>query len=550
MKKLQEGLLHSEFTFGFELEAILRGDSTIADDAYEDYSRSGDEYIDLVHNEIKNTLDYYLKSGSSPQVSGKSYVHVDSSIDPDNDEDFPFEYSSPILMATPKNFARVIKLLSEMPKNDMRTNDTCGFHHHLSFKGMSYRDLVWIYCCLACDTDALKKFSEFNGHEFKHWNYASFDNILSLASALLEREWDKAAEYIDDEKYRAFRLHPQGTLEWRGPREFLDKNNIEEIKGFYKLFSLLISKVSAYMDMDTLPDSTISKKEFFKELDERVPALKVSSEKPIQNKTISKFLNKLDMNFDTILKIMKDKNLDTFFRKIAKDSVKDGGYDFMSRVVGIVGKNVDRGFYKKEQRIEIAKYLYSVFSPYVNGYKIINCFDLFLHHEMKYIYSEKMLEELLENAKSFYEYRAYAEIILKMKIGMKLDKPIEHVMKFVRQNEVSESAGSTVPPLGVYRWVSYYLTNDGSTVNFLTPREAAQLGMILMNRFLTDPYYTTNLKKTRVNDTVIYLSKDVERLIAQELPSEIKKFREMLEKYKEITGWQDPRETQKQRQSE
>jgi len=36
---------------------------------------------------------------------------------------------------------------------------------------------------------------------------------------------DTALAYFSSQKMRNFRLHPQGTLEWRGPRGFLDKKN-------------------------------------------------------------------------------------------------------------------------------------------------------------------------------------------------------------------------------------------------------------------------------------------------------------------------------------
>lgn len=41
------------------------------------------------------------------------------------------------------------------------------------------------------------------------------------------------ANELSEVKMRLIRNHPQGTLEWRGPRNFLNKPDIEVIKRFF-----------------------------------------------------------------------------------------------------------------------------------------------------------------------------------------------------------------------------------------------------------------------------------------------------------------------------
>ena len=63
------------------------------------------------------------------------------------------------------------------------------------------------------------------------------------------------------------RIHPQGTLEWRGPRNFLNEDNLELIKKFfYKLID--VAKMFAdCMDKTTIGKTNISKNIFIKMLD-------------------------------------------------------------------------------------------------------------------------------------------------------------------------------------------------------------------------------------------------------------------------------------------
>ena len=159
---LSERLLRSEFTFGFELEAIVQSGSSLFDDTYEVFANTDDydddDFKDELKTQIGEYLDNFLDGWKShkynKKIHGKSKTHGDSSIvigEDDDDDDFTFEYSSPVLEAVPDNFNRVITLLDSLKKKGIYTNESCGFHHHIKFGSMDYRDLVWVYVNLACD---------------------------------------------------------------------------------------------------------------------------------------------------------------------------------------------------------------------------------------------------------------------------------------------------------------------------------------------------------------------------------------------------------------
>ena len=273
-QRLDEKLLTSEFTFGFELEAICN-DSSIC------YN------IDRIKDYIDDLLVKDVDSKQVKKLAGKSAIHQDSSVhgdyeDSDYDDDderereeLSFEYGSPIFPCTPFWFNKVVKTLRNMINNGFYTNDSCGFHHHLHFNGMTERDMVWVYCNLAMDTETYDKFGSLQGADDREYNlysrqWASRDAMRDLKASVESDNWEGVLEELNTNKWRAFRIHPQGTLEWRGPRDFMNRGNLDNINRFYKLFNQLISKIRTYMDLNVLTGTNITKKEFFQHLTDAV----------------------------------------------------------------------------------------------------------------------------------------------------------------------------------------------------------------------------------------------------------------------------------------
>ena len=61
-----------------------------------------------------------------------------------------------------------------------------------------------------------------------------------ITKAIKEKNYTRVLRALSDDKYRLFRIHPYGTIEWRGPRNFLDSNDFKIIKDFYKKFNTYI----------------------------------------------------------------------------------------------------------------------------------------------------------------------------------------------------------------------------------------------------------------------------------------------------------------------
>ena len=350
--QLNERLLTSEFTFGFELEALLRANIV------EDMEVNEDEDFDeQVRDNIRSTIDgYFYPSGR--HTHGYSDVTYDSSVRSyDDDNDFAFEYSSAVFDATPTNFKRVIDMLHTLDSNGIYTNDTCGFHHHLKFGTMSTEDLLWIYCNLATDPDTFTTFNKFKDYEFNS-EYSSISDLLYLGKELINRNWKSAANYLDDSKYRLFRIHPQGTLEWRGPRNFLDKGNLQDIKDFYKLLNHLIGNIKNYMDSKYLNGTTITREKLFQEISPYLPdETKKSMDEKITDETADRLVDILKRKLYLFLKIPKTPDLDKHFRAVAKKY----GTTFLRRVLQIISHNKTMGYYTDAQILDCLKYIKDVF---------------------------------------------------------------------------------------------------------------------------------------------------------------------------------------------
>ena len=272
---LNEKLLTSEFTFGFELEGIIEYGSSLYDDCCDNYDYDEDDYDDdiegydpeYIRNKIDNLLMYGATESMNKGLQGSSSVHRDGSIDVTHTtQDIPFEYSSPIIPCTPNWFGKVVKLLMELKEIGVYTNDTCGFHTHLRFGSMDERDVVWIYCNLASDPDFFETFSQLDDIELFNRNYASYDSIRKLGNAIYVKDYQTISELLTTEKYRVIRIHPQGTLEWRGPRGFMDNDDLEYIKAYFKLLIKFINKISEYTSSNVIAGSSITKKELFDNL--------------------------------------------------------------------------------------------------------------------------------------------------------------------------------------------------------------------------------------------------------------------------------------------
>lgn len=490
---LSERLLKSEFTFGFELEAIVSTGSSLFDDTYEVFANTDDYDDDDFKNELReqiqgyldNFLDGWKSHKYNKHIDGKSNVHGDSSIvigEDDDDNDFTFEYSSPVLEAIPDNFNRVIKLLDGLKRKGIYTNESCGFHHHIRFGNMNYKDLVWVYVNLACDDEALTELTSMKDYSFVNDEYASQKEIDALAKAIFNKEWETASKYITDSKYRVFRLHPQGTIEWRGPRGFLNKGKLDEIKQFYRLFDYLIRKVITYVDSKVIAGTSVTKEEFFENIGKYIPILNSSSnsDKKIQDESIEKFLRKIKLNPFLILKIMKNEKLSSLLLKIFKTRNLSGTARDM---LFDIHANKEKGFYKDNELIEIIRFLYKIFSECFDKHVV---FDIFgLYNDLKYVYSQKTADEMLENADSMFGYRSCASTLHRN--GFEIKEPAQHFIKYLKKY------GNTNNWQSILTWMSYEKEDTwGLQMEYMSGEEYGKLAVTIYNMILKDELYTDN----------------------------------------------------------
>ena len=278
---LLEKLLRSNFTFGFELEGCVIGDeyygySNYYDEDDEDYDYDEDYDFDTSHHyqangplakAITNNLDHLLNKGMPPKAFKFGTMDEDVSIDPDNpNDDYTFEYASPVLECTPINFKRVVDMLYSLDEIGVYTNDSCGFHHHLSWEGITERDMIWVYINLCLDKEFRKYMSEVDGINLTSSRWSPTTALEDIANAIHNGEYDRVLAKLSDDKYRLFRIHPYGTIEWRGPRDFLNNRDLQIIKDFYSKFNNYINKIIEYNDAKVLFGTNITREELFQKL--------------------------------------------------------------------------------------------------------------------------------------------------------------------------------------------------------------------------------------------------------------------------------------------
>ena len=269
---LLEKKLTTDFTFGFELEAVANG-------RY-DFDES---------NEIKDFIDSYIGTGGNYHGDGSIEYDEDAVgyyCDSDGDESYEyqgeevtlaelenmgfdiddldsikfqtaFEYSSPILKFNVENIQKIVNMLNEGFKQGLfKTNDSCGFHHHLSYEGISGEDAAWIVSQLATDQEARKLFKEFkttssDGGELNYnfiSQWSSDGYLYDLNSAIRVFDFNDIIKLLNTEKYSVLNVHANKTLEWRGPRDFLQSEDKKIIINFYKHLWKVVNWMTVALD--------------------------------------------------------------------------------------------------------------------------------------------------------------------------------------------------------------------------------------------------------------------------------------------------------------
>jgi hypothetical protein len=227
-------LLKSKFNIGFELEGIF-------------------DYRKYDSDELCDKLD--------EKLGGCGDIHGDGSVRANEPGYRPFEYSSPIIEFKPRSIKQMIDTLNSLSDIDVKVNRSCGFHTHISYEGIKFEDLVWFQFYI-CATGKYKEFLKMGRTALYNRTYAKYTYLESVEKYIKDGYYQWAVgELSTTDKYRVFRIHPQGTLEWRGPRTFLNTPSKKKTMTFIKKLNDVISTIieSKNTDQVIVNGNTITK---------------------------------------------------------------------------------------------------------------------------------------------------------------------------------------------------------------------------------------------------------------------------------------------------
>jgi DNA-binding transcriptional regulator YhcF (GntR family) len=229
--KLNE-YLTTDFSIGFELEATGKEDG----------------WWKGVVEELNMIFPSEFKANFDPDPSVKTH----------GEYIYPMEVRSPVINFNTANIAKMIKFLGGLDsEHDVQTNESCGFHVHASWPDIDPLDMLWVLMCITADKEGYKAAIALDDEvEFKHGRWASpayMKSIVEIVSRGREIGSDHIeplilAGFLNGKKYNLFRINPKhNTLEWRGPRDFMNRGNMGKIAKFLKHLHKVISKYGEYL---------------------------------------------------------------------------------------------------------------------------------------------------------------------------------------------------------------------------------------------------------------------------------------------------------------
>lgn len=327
---LIEQYLRSEVTFGFEFEAAYRSPKVpvislkpffgavigYSNKDRVEREKANDDFTETLVNKFLKSFykdfDLGIIKPGDFDYSTKGRLSYDQSIHPDAYTDIAFEFSTKKMQVIPANITQMVNFLDTMLKNGCYTNKTCSFHIHISFPNATDQDYWWLLLNLVTNENAFKlvkgiskdldlsKVMDMYGKVGKYdnldWARSNFlfgihRNLRYYAKTKDEKYLEQMKEVITTEKENIIRLHPSGTFEWRGPRDFLDSEELDKIKAFSKE---LITYVDWVRSAQYSKKITIDGKEVLK--DDIIP--KIDKYINIENKPIAYAKRKKSMARD------------------------------------------------------------------------------------------------------------------------------------------------------------------------------------------------------------------------------------------------------------
>src|ERR1700691_4706041 len=228
---IDEAVTSREFKFGFEFECFIKKD--------------------IDKNIIKELPIKFKITNDGSLIKDPDYID-DGGDEYENENDGykGVELVSEVLTLNPSNIIKSKQCIVSLLRLGTYTNDTCGFHVHYSYNGMDYNEICWLLIVLSTNNEYRELFSEFKDINFIHESYASDEFLDVIREIIIDTEGNITSSLMrlfDDNKARLLRIHPSGTLEWRGPRNFMNSKNFSLISDFFvRLYKVadLIDKIS------------------------------------------------------------------------------------------------------------------------------------------------------------------------------------------------------------------------------------------------------------------------------------------------------------------
>jgi len=286
-----EEYLMSQFTFGFEFEGF-----SFSDEDYINYQKLVQKYFDSEDFKKDKSVvskGYNLGDDSSidpfeerpcrtcdgeqqitcPDCNGDGTDDDGEECDncngsgwvncPDCEDVTTHELASPAFKFTPKNIEKAIQFLTEAFAFT-HTNKSCSLHIHIGFPEKLFKideNRVWVMFCLANDTKKVSEISNFHEFELFDEHYAPIDYLFRINEHMkrLQSNMDLVTlvNYVfTNRKFLAFGQHSQGTLEWRGPRGFLDEKVFGTVRDFFiKQLYPFVKWIGKTLEMESITTS-------------------------------------------------------------------------------------------------------------------------------------------------------------------------------------------------------------------------------------------------------------------------------------------------------
>src|SRR6202167_952332 len=276
---IDEAVTLREFKFGFEFECFMKTE-------------------DITNKDLFDSLPIKFKITSDESLESTSRIEKG------------VELVSEVLTLNPSNIIKSKQCIIRLLKQGCFTNNTCGFHVHYSYNGMDYNEICWLLIVLSTNNEYRKLFSEFKDINFinkKHTDDKFLDEIRNIIAYYTEGNiTHEIISILTNNKFRLLRIHPSGTLEWRGPRNFMNSKNFGIISDFFvRLYKVadLIDKISKTKSV-TVDNQVITKNSLINYSKNNPEYGKKSQNNKPNNKKIDKRFNK-DQNKELIGEIFK-----------------------------------------------------------------------------------------------------------------------------------------------------------------------------------------------------------------------------------------------------